>query len=66
MASIKTSKGLFNYKQHLLYFGDKTISKEQMIENLKIFSVYLDKININWGPAFGTLIGVVRNDDFLS
>ena len=42
MASIKTSKGLFNYKQHLLYFGDKTISKEQMVENLKIFSVYED------------------------
>lgn len=26
--------------------------------------MYLDKIDINWGPAFGSLIGVVRNDDF--
>lgn len=66
MASIKTSKGLFNYKQHLLYFGNKIISKELMEENLKIFSVFLDKIDINWGPAFGSLIGMVRNDDFLS
>lgn len=65
MDSIKTSKGLFEYKQHLLYFGEKTIVKDQMIENLKIFSIYLDKIDINWGPAFGTLIGIVRNDDFL-
>lgn len=65
MNSIKTSKGLFEYKQHLLYFGEKTIVKDQMIENLNIFSIYLDKIDINWGPVFGTLIGIVRNDDFL-
>ena len=64
MDYIKTSKGLFEYKQHLLYFGEKTIAKEQMIENLNIFSIYLDKIDINWGPAFGTLIGIVRNDEF--
>ncbi len=35
-----------------------------MTENLQILSVYLDKINLNWGPAFGTLIGIVRNNDF--
>ena len=35
-----------------------------MTENLQILSVYLDKIDINWGPAFGSLIGVVRNDDY--
>jgi len=65
MAFIKTSKGLFDYHQHLLYFGTKTICKDRMMENLNILSVYLDKIDINWGPAFGTLIGIVRNDDFL-
>jgi len=52
------------YNSHLLYFGDRVIDKEVMTENLHILSVYLDKIDINWGPAFGTLIGVVRNDDF--
>lgn len=36
-----------------------------MTESLKLLSVYLDKIGINWGPAFGTLIGIVRNDDYL-
>jgi len=35
-----------------------------MLENLRILSTYLDKIDINWGPAFGTLIGIIRNDDF--
>ena len=40
------------------------MDKEVMLDNLRVLSVYLDKIDINWGPAFGTLIGIVRNDDF--
>lgn len=64
MAHIKTSKGFLEYNRHLLYFGNKLINKEKMIESLLILSHYLDKIDINWGPAFGTLIGIVRNDDF--
>lgn len=64
MTKIKTSKGFLEYSRHLLYFGDKVINKAKMTDNLQILSVYLDKININWGPAFGTLIGIVRNDDF--
>lgn len=64
MAHIKTSKGFLEYESHLLDFGKKVLEPVQMLENLKIFSVYLDKIGINWGPAFGTLIGVVRNEDF--
>lgn len=66
MARIKTSKGFLNYDRHLLYFGNKVIDKERMSDNLKILSQYLDKIDINWGPAFGTLIGIVRNGDFQS
>lgn len=64
MARIKTSKGFLEYKSHLLHFGGKVINKEVMLENLQVLSLYLDKIDINWGPAFGTLIGIVRNDDF--
>ncbi len=65
MKYIKTSKGLYPYQNHLLYFGDKVLNKESTIENISILSTYLDKIGINWGPAFGTLIGIVRNDDFI-
>lgn len=65
MAHIKTSKGYFEYKSHLLDFSTKVLKPKVMLENLHILSVYLDKIDINWGPAFGTLIGIVRNDDFL-
>lgn len=64
MERIKTSKGFLEYKSHLLYFGDKVMDKGKMLDNLQVLSVYLDKIGINWGPAFGTLIGIVRNDDF--
>ncbi len=64
MAHIKTSNGYFEYKNHLLNFGSKVLNPEKMLENLHILSLYLDKIDINWGPAFGTLIGIVRNEDF--
>lgn len=64
MAHIKTSKGFFEYESHFLYFGNKVMNKNVMLDNLQVLSAYLDKIDINWGPAFGTLIGVVRNNDF--
>lgn len=65
MSHIKTSKGLLIYKQHLLYFGNHKPNKNIVAENLQMFAEVLDKIGINWGPAFGTLIGIVRNDDLL-
>lgn len=63
MAHIKTSKGFLVYESHILYFGDKKMNKEIVLDNLHVFSMYMDKIDINWGPAFGTLIGIIRNDD---
>lgn len=64
MAQIKTSKGYLKYDNQILNFTDKVINPKRMLENLQILTVYLDKIDINWGPAFGTLIGIIRNDDF--
>ena len=64
MARLKTSKGYLLYQRHILDFGHKVINKEVMLDNLRVLALYLDKIDINWGPAFGTLIGIVRNDDF--
>lgn len=65
MANILTSKGIFEYKSHLLYFGNHTINKGRMTYFIQIIALILDKIDINWGPAFGTLIGIVRNNDYL-
>lgn len=64
MARIKTSNGYLEFKNHLLNFGSKVLNPDVMLENLRVLSLYLDKIDINWGPAFGTLIGIVRNEDF--
>lgn len=65
MAEIITSKGLLHYDSHLLYFGNHKPDKEIVNRNLRILAEVLDKIDINWGPAFGTLIGIVRNNDLL-
>lgn len=62
---IKTSKGFLHYQLHQLYFGKKQVDKKNMLDNIHVLSLYLDRIGINWGPAFGSLIGIVRNDDFL-
>lgn len=65
MAFIKTSNGSLNFHQQLLYLEDHIINKDVMLENLSMLSAILDKTGINWGPAFGTLIGIIRNDDIL-
>lgn len=64
MERLKTSKGYLEYSNQILYFGNKIMDTKIVLENLQILTVYLDKIDINWGPAFGTLIGIIRSDDF--
>ena len=64
MAHIKTSKGFLKYENKIPFFGDKVLDKDLMLDNIRLLAAYLDKIDINWGPAFGTLIGIVRNNDF--
>lgn len=65
MAYLKTSKGPLQYRDRLFPFRNSFIDSDSMIKSLEILAIYLDKIDINWGPAFGTLIGIVRNDGFL-
>ena len=65
MAHIKTSRGLIEFRQHFIYDGMKCQDEGVALENLRILAHHLDKIDLNWGPAFGTLIGIVRSDGFL-
>lgn len=65
MAFIITGKGLLKFENRILYFDKSRINEKTMTDSLKVLSFYLDKTGINWGPAFGTLIGVVRNDGYL-
>lgn len=58
MARIKTSKGFLNYQSHLLYFGNKVINQDNMLDNLRILALYLDKIDINWGLHLELLLAL--------
>lgn len=64
MTYIKTSKGNLDYKS-LLPSANQRINVNKTIENIRFLQPILDRIGISWGPAFGTLIGIVRNDGFL-
>lgn len=66
MAKIKTSKGDFYYSPKILYLGIKQIDKVQSLENLRILSMILDSKKMNWGVAFGSLLGIVRDHDFIT
>ena len=66
MPKIITSNGVIRYKTHVLYCGVKYIDKEIAFENLKLFKKILSKNNIKFQLAYGTLLGAVREHDFIS
>lgn len=41
MAQLKTSKGYLKYDSRLLYFGNKVLEPEIMLNNLNILSLYV-------------------------
>lgn len=65
MPIIKTSKGSLKYSFKLLYPGIKRIDKEKAFDNLKLLTDYLKTTELHWGPAIGTLLGMVREHDFI-
>ena len=66
MAKKRTSKGYFHYKRKFLYLGIKRIDKEISFLNLRDFLSILEKAGIKTGPVFGSLLGIVRDNDFIS
>lgn len=65
MAKIQTSRGPLYYNFKILYPGIKRIDKEKAFDNLKLLTDYLKTTNLHWGPAIGTLLGIVREHDFI-
>lgn len=65
MSHIRTSKGDLSYQSEILYSGKEHIDRDKTINGLKVLQQNLDKTGIGWGPAFGTLIGIVRDNGFL-
>ena len=66
MPEIKTPKGKIKYKTVPLYPGVKKINKEKSLENLQIVKQVLDSNGIEFFLTFGTLLGAVREHDFIN
>ena len=65
MGKIRTSKGDLKFKSKILYLGIKQIDRDIAFENLKVVADILYKTDIHWGPVFGTLLGIVRENNFI-
>ena len=66
MPRIKISSGEVKYSTRPLYLGVKKINKEIATENLLKFKELLDAEGIIFGLIAGTLLGVIREKDFIS
>ena len=65
MSYLKCSQGLINISDEIIYPGVKQINKEIASENLKVLKGYFDNKNLKYVLAFGTLLGAVRDHDFI-
>ena len=65
MASIKTLRGRFYYKPINIYLGIKQINRDEAFDNLKILLNILEKNNVLISPALGTLLGIIRDNNFI-
>lgn len=63
---ITTPLGKYLYKQKILYLGIKPINKVQADENLKLLKKILIDCNVPFGLIYGTLLGAVREHDFIT
>lgn len=64
--SIKTSKGKYKYKFVPLFAGVKRINKDIAARNLIDFKAIMDSHGIVFCLAYGTLLGAVREKDFIA
>lgn len=66
MPTIKTSSGNIRFKTKTIFWGVKLINKEISAENLSIVKHILDKFNVKFMLFSGTLLGAVREKDFIT
>ena len=66
MKIIKTQFGIIKFKPQVIYWGVKTINKEVAARNLSDLKAILDGEGIKFMLIAGTLLGAVREHDFIS
>jgi len=66
MPKIKTSTGEIAYKTQIIYWGVKKINKEIAADNLRDLKKVLDSEGIKFMLIAGTLLGAVREHDFIT
>ncbi len=66
MRYIKTAAGKVRIKTKALYLGAKRINKEVAEENLRILKKVLDNKGLKTPLAYGTLLGAIRDHDFIT
>lgn len=64
--TLPTSQGPYRYTFVPLFAGAITINKEVAAHNLSLFKHILDSQGIPFTLAYGTLLGAVREHDFIS
>lgn len=62
---IKTSRGEIKYTPTNFEVGTKRIDIEKSKENLLIFKTVMDKNNLKFGLIYGTLLGAIRENNFI-
>ena len=66
MKKIRTPRGTLRYRPVYLYLGRKVIDREVAFQNLKDLVPILNAAGIHFGPIFGTLLGMIRENDFIA
>lgn len=65
MASIITPRGRLHYKPVNIYLGIKQIDRDIAFGNLKVVIRVLQEFGICVSPAYGTLLGIIRENNFI-
>ena len=63
--TIDTPKGKYRYKFVPIFEGIKPLNKEIANENLKLLKEVCDRNGLHFLLFFGTLLGAVREHDFI-
>ncbi|GAB1415657.1 hypothetical protein MASR2M117_10630 [Paludibacter sp.] len=66
MEKIITPKGVYKFSFKILFLGRKQINKQISKQNLLDFSKIAKNNNLTFGLLYGTLLGAIREQDFIT